>query len=146
MENGNQNKVEFGFGQRIVELGYLAQQMKSYPNCSTPMYRLYGLGSILYIECQSCKTEPKIYTGKQHRSQNTVKGRQYGMSTRSVLFVGMINKLIFGLFLHITQQMLSVFWGNIDYINHLGTNILPSASRREIFRPSGDNMRSSLVR
>lgn len=30
LENGNQNKEEFGFGfgRRIVELGYLAEQMK----------------------------------------------------------------------------------------------------------------------
>lgn len=102
MKNGNQNKEEFGFGfgRRIVELGYLAEQMKSCPNCSTPLYlhcckkeRLYGLGSILYIECQSCKKELKIYTGKQHRSQNTVKGMKiWDVNTKCGL--GWYDKLI----------------------------------------------------
>lgn len=102
LENGNQNKEEFGFGfgRRIVELGYLAEQMKSCPNCSTPLYlhcckkeRLYGLGSILYIECQSCKKELKIYTGKQHRSQNTVKGMKiWDVNTKCGL--GWYDKLI----------------------------------------------------
>ena len=36
--------------------------------------------------------------------------------------------------------MLTVFSGNIDYISPLGTKILPSASRRAIFRPSGANI------
>lgn len=40
LENKNQNKEEFGFGfgRRIVELGYFAEQMKSCQNCSTPLY------------------------------------------------------------------------------------------------------------
>ncbi|XP_062621637.1 uncharacterized protein LOC134283204 [Saccostrea cucullata] len=80
-ENEEEICDDWGDGRRIVELKYLSEQLKSCPNCSTPLHlhfckkeRMYGLGSILYIECEMCKNEVKIYTGKQHRSNGTVKG------------------------------------------------------------------------
>lgn len=48
--------------------------------------------------------------------------------------------LKFGMFLHIIKQMLIVFSCNIDYITSLRTNIIPSVSRRAVFRLSEANM------
>ncbi|XP_061180737.1 uncharacterized protein LOC133189369 [Saccostrea echinata] len=80
-ENEEEICEDWGDGQRIVELRYLSEQLKSCPNCSTPLHlhfckkeRIYGLGSILYIECEMCQKVVKIYTGKEHRSSGTVKG------------------------------------------------------------------------
>ena len=63
-------------GRRIVELGYLADQLKA--GCSECKNTLniintvdettQGLGSILYIQCEECSQLNGIKTGKTHRS------------------------------------------------------------------------------
>ena len=37
----------------------------------TQSERRYGLGSILHLQCQSCRTINDIFTGKRHRNAKT---------------------------------------------------------------------------
>lgn len=63
-------------GRRIVELGFLADQLKA--GCSECKKTLniintvdettQGLGSILYIQCEECSQLNAVKTGKTHRS------------------------------------------------------------------------------
>ena len=63
-------------GRRIVELGYLADQLKAgCSECKNPLNIIntmdettQGLGSILYIQCEECPQLNAIKTGKTHRS------------------------------------------------------------------------------
>ena len=63
-------------GRRIVELGYLADQLKAgCSKCKNPLNIIntmdettQGLGSILYIQCEECPQLNAIKTGKTHRS------------------------------------------------------------------------------
>lgn len=67
-------------GRRIVELGFLADQLKA--GCSECKKTLnitniveettQGLGSILYIQCEECSQLNAIKTGKTHRSPTRV--------------------------------------------------------------------------
>ena len=64
-------------GRRIVEIGFLAEQLKSCQKCKTTPLHLkdcvgeirYGFGSILKIKC-ICSHINTIYTGKQHRTED----------------------------------------------------------------------------
>ncbi|CAC5362774.1 unnamed protein product [Mytilus coruscus] len=69
------------YGRRVVELGLLADQLKACKNCYAPLFlhnclkeQRYGIGSILYIPCDSCPYTNLINTGKRHRSDTSKKG------------------------------------------------------------------------
>ena len=63
-------------GRRIVELGFLVDQLKD--GCveckkklnlvNTTEETIQGLGSILYVQCEECSQVNTIKTGKTHRS------------------------------------------------------------------------------
>ena len=73
--NADQTEFEnlrWNEGRLIVEIGFLAEQLKSCQKCKTTPLHLnncvdeirYGFGSILKIECM-CSHINTIYTGKQ---------------------------------------------------------------------------------
>lgn len=79
-ENAAQTEFEnlrWNEGRRIVEIGFLAEQLKSCQKCKTTPLHLkdcvgeirYGFGSILKIKC-ICSHINTIYTGKQHRTED----------------------------------------------------------------------------
>ncbi|CAC5392635.1 unnamed protein product [Mytilus coruscus] len=81
----NENReLDWRQGRRVVELGYLADQLKQCKNCSSPLFlhncdeeKQCGLGSILYVVCQNCPYRNPIFTGKRHRpAENKKKGMQ----------------------------------------------------------------------
>lgn len=63
-------------GRRIVELGYLADQLEvGCSECKNTLNIIntvdettQGLGSILYIQCEECSQFNAVKTGKTHRS------------------------------------------------------------------------------
>ena len=69
-------KYSWREGRRIVELGFLADQLKAgcleYKNTlniiNTVDETTQGLGSILYIQCEECSQLNAVKTGKTHRS------------------------------------------------------------------------------
>lgn len=70
-------------GRRIVEIGYLAEQLEHCANCEKSLHlvdcndeRIYGLGSILYVQCRHCPHVNKLYTGKRHRAPGKTRGMQ----------------------------------------------------------------------
>ncbi|VDI53043.1 Hypothetical predicted protein [Mytilus galloprovincialis] len=83
LQNDNQ-ELDWRQGRRVVELGYLADQLKQCKNCSSPLFlhncdeeKKCGLGSILYVVCQNCPYRNPIFTGKRHRpTENKKKGMQ----------------------------------------------------------------------
>lgn len=63
-------------GRRIVELGFLSDQLKECTRCKSALHLFhcikearYGLGSVLKIKCQSCFFINSVYTGKQHQNK-----------------------------------------------------------------------------
>ena len=75
-------------GRRIVELGILADGLKSCNPCKKHLMlencideTVNGLGSILYIKCNECDTLNAVPTGKRHSATGefaklTLPGRQ----------------------------------------------------------------------
>ena len=69
-------KCSWREGRRIVELGYLVDQLKQgCVDCkqelnltNTTEETIQGLGSILYVQCANCSQINSIKTGKTHRS------------------------------------------------------------------------------
>lgn len=65
-------------GRRIVELGFLAEQLKLCQECKKNPLHLSdcvseircGFGSLLKIQCSTCNRINNIYTGKQHRTED----------------------------------------------------------------------------
>jgi hypothetical protein len=79
-ENAAQTEFEnlrWNEGRQIVEIGFLAEKLKSCQKCKTTPLHLkdcvgeirYGFGSILKIKC-ICSHINTIYTGKQHRTED----------------------------------------------------------------------------
>lgn len=72
----NQTKWDWREGRRIVELGFLVDQLKEgCTECKEELNltkiveeTIHGLGSILYIQCVECLQVNAIKTGKTHRS------------------------------------------------------------------------------
>jgi len=69
-----ETKLSWKEGRRIVELGVLAEQLRSgCEDCKTPLFlhdvvdeTKQGLGSILYVQC-NCGQVTQVRTGKTHR-------------------------------------------------------------------------------
>jgi hypothetical protein len=77
-ENAAQTEFEnlqWNEGRRIVEIGFFAEQLKSFQKCKTTPLHLkdcvseirYGFGSYLKIKCICSHI-----TGKQHRTEDTM--------------------------------------------------------------------------
>ena len=97
-------------GRRIVELGFLVDQLRD--GCSeckkklnlvnTTEENIQGLGSILYVQCEECSQVNAIKIGKTHRNPGKKEhwtsnmGHQYKGGNRFVKFV-----MIFMLFVRI---------------------------------------------
>lgn len=67
-------------GRRIVELGKLADQLRSCIDCGQQLHlhriqseKKYGLHSLLYVKCE-CGVLNVVSTSKQHRSQSATRG------------------------------------------------------------------------
>ena len=80
-------------GRRIVELGYLADQLKvGCSECKNTLNIIntvdettQGLGSILYIQCEECSLLNAVKTGKTHRSptKKSVGRPIWGINTKA---------------------------------------------------------------
>ena len=72
------NEIRWHEGRRVVDLGYLAKCLEkcSFPECSVRLNlqnieteTRIGLGSILWVRCDSCGELNKIYTNKTHEQK-----------------------------------------------------------------------------
>lgn len=83
----------WGIGRRIVDMKFLADQLRSCKNCLKPLhlFNIYkeqsvGYASILYISCE-CGAINNISTGKSHRPPDKSKLGMpvYDINTKAVL-------------------------------------------------------------
>lgn len=91
----SREEPEWRQGRRIVELGKLADQLRSCTDCGRQLYgeKKYGLHSLLYVECE-CGVLNVISTSKQHRSQSATRGVPiHDVNTKAALGK-FINKII----------------------------------------------------
>ena len=84
-------------GRRVVELQILAEGLKECRWCKSQLHlincvneTLYGLGSILYIECQECKNLNSVPTGKRHSASLDGDGPRKCFDVNSKLAAGIL--------------------------------------------------------
>lgn len=75
-----EHEVSWDDGRRVVEMGMLAEGLKSCCFCQQPIQlknvvdeKRYGLASLLYIQC-SCGQINTVRTGKSHRCNDARRG------------------------------------------------------------------------
>ena len=80
-------------GRRVVELGFLAEQLKAgCQQCKTPLMLHHmksetkkGFGSYLNIECQACFSYTTVLTGKLHNPVNARQRKVFDVNTKAIL-------------------------------------------------------------
>ena len=113
IENDVEDGAEsgWGIGRRIVELKFLADQLKCFSNCSQPLHlsNIYkeqrvGYASIMYISCD-CGVLNKVSTGKSHRPPDKSKRGMpvYDINTKAVLGILIVSAIFF---LHLNNFIL----------------------------------------
>lgn len=80
-------------GRRVVELGFLAEQLKAGCQlCKTPLMLHHmksetkkGFGSYLNIECQACFSYTTVSTGRLHTPVNAQQRKVFDVNTKAIL-------------------------------------------------------------
>lgn len=86
----DENDAPWKIGRRIVEIGHLAEQLRSCVSCKAPLElhniieeRRHGFASLLYIKCH-CDAVNKVTTGKRHHASQKEKALVFDINTKAV--------------------------------------------------------------